>query len=288
MANPFSIEQLLKAQDDESQHHEKYQVTLGDWVGPYDVLLQVIQDQELNLLDLNISVLLDHYLEYIEKMPEMDINEASEFLVVAASLAQIKSKLLLPKDEVEEEEQEEDPRQQLVDYLLEYQKIKKVAQELRERPLLGRDVFVKGGRESFPAIEAEGHGKLFQLVKGFQKAIERAGNQKEFEISVEEVSVADRFHEIFRLVSVEKEVLFDDLLPAGSSKVYLIASFLAVLEMIRMKKARVLQRDQGERIFIVYKEGATDDDVVHSEFDAPPSESEEPTEGAEAQTSEVV
>jgi len=247
---------------------EKFTVVLPQWTGPYDLLLQVIQEQNLNLFDLNISVLLDHYLQYLEQLEAIDIDEAGEFVVVAATLAQIKSKMLLPVDPNEKtEEEEEDPRAELVRYLIEYQKIKQAADQLRDRPLLGRDVFVKGAREEFEGLESEGHGKLFQLVKGFQKALARADIQLPFEVEMEDVSVSDRFQEVFSRVQIQKEVCFDDFLPSGRSKSYLIASFLAVLELVRMKKISILQRIIDGPLFLIYREGATSEDVVHSEFD---------------------
>lgn len=258
---------LLKAPEENAVTVAKYIVELPQWTGPYDLLLQVIDEQDLNLFDLNISLLLQHYLIHLEQMEAVDIDEAGEFLVVAATLAQIKSKMLLPQEERTEEEEEEDPREKLVQYLIEYQKIKQAAEQLRERPILGRDVFLKGAKEHFDGLEAEGSGKLFQLVKGFQKAILRNKIQTPFSIEMEEVSVSERFQEIFSLLESNKEIEFEDCLPSGQSKVYLIASFLAVLEMVRMKKILVLQREVDGPLFLQFKEGATAEDVVHSEFD---------------------
>jgi len=258
---------LVKAPEAPMSSSEKFIVELPQWSGPYDLLLQVIDEQDLNLFDLNISLLLEHYLIHLQNLDVVDIDEAGEFLVVAATLAQIKSKMLLPAEERSEEEEEEDPRKKLVQYLIEYQKIKQVAEQLRERPLLGRDVFVKGARESFDGLEAEGSGKLFQLVKGFQKAMLRNRIQTPFAIEMEEVSVSERFKEIFALIESKREIEFEHCLPAGQSKVYLIASFLAVLEMVRMKKILVLQREIDGPLYLQFKEGATAEDVVHSEFD---------------------
>src|SRR5690349_13907863 len=129
-------QQLVRAEAEILGPQEKYQVTLPAWTGPYDVLLQVIDEQDLNLLDLDISILLEHYLEFIRTSEHINLDEAGEFLVVAATLAQIKSKLLLPKEEGPQEEEEKDPREDLVRYLMEYQKIKQAAELLKDRPLL--------------------------------------------------------------------------------------------------------------------------------------------------------
>lgn len=267
---------LIRGESDTNVKIEKFQVQLSEWTGPYDLLLQVIEEKNLNILDLNISVLLDGYLHYLEKLEFVDLDDAGEFLVVAATLAQIKSKLLLPAEEKEEQDEEGDPRAELARYLMEYQKIKQAAEHLRELPILGRDVFVKGLREHFEGLEAEGRGKLFQLVKGFQKAVQRVEVQQPFQIEREDVSVSERFLEIFELVKSQRELNFDSLMPSNRSKVYLIASFLAVLELVRMKKIKLAQRDLNGPVFLEYCEGATAEDVVHSEFDVPKAEEEAP------------
>lgn len=244
------MEDLLSKGQEHKLPTEKFQVQLGEWTGPYDLILKVIDEQELDLFDLDISKLLEHYLSYLEELKEIDIDEVGDFLVVAATLAQIKSKMLLPKDEIEQLEEEEDPREKLVRYLQEYQRIKKFADELRERPLLNRDVFAKGLSERFEGIEAEGRGTLFQLVKGFQKALARARSDEEFSVEQEEVSVAERFQEILDLLKERAELSFDDLLPSGRGKSYLIASFLAVLELVRLREVILFQRGPVEAIFL--------------------------------------
>lgn len=271
------IERLLRAPADELERHEKYKVHLEAWEGPYDLLLQVIEDQNLSLLDLDISKLLEHYLIYLENLKVVDIDEAGEFLVVAATLAQIKSKLLLPKEEVPAEEQEKDPREDLVRYLMEYQKIKAAAELLGERPVLGRDVFVKGAKEVFEGVEGEGRGTLFQLVKGFQKAIRDLGSQTTMSFSVEPVSVSDRMHQIFAECSERRELSFAEVLAGANSKVYVIASFLGVLELVRLKKIRLFASADGENLFLRIVDGAVDN-VSESEFD---EHAEAPAEGGE-------
>jgi segregation and condensation protein A len=261
------VESLIKAKEETLEKPEKYQVHFSDWYGPYDLLLKVIEEKELNLFDLNIAILLDGYLQYLESLTMIDLDDAGEFLIVAATLAQIKSKMLLPKEETVSEEDEVDPRAELASYLIEYQKIKQAAERLREMPILGRDVFVKGLHEHFEGLDTEGHGTLFQLVKGFQKAVKRVEVRQDFQIEKENVSVSDRFSEIFLEVKSQKELSFDRLLSDSSSRIFIIASFLAVLELIRMKKIQIFQRDLDGPVFLAFREGATSEDVVHSEFD---------------------
>lgn len=258
---------LIKAQEESLVKPEKFQVQISDWHGPYDLLLKIIEEKELNLFDLNISILLEGYLGYLENLSMIDLDDAGEFLVVAATLAQIKSKMLLPKEEKDTEEEEVDPRAELASYLIEYQKIKQAAERLREMPILGRDVFVKGLHEHFEGLDADGRGTLFQLVKGFQKAVKRVEVQQDFQIEMENVSVSERFSDIFSQVKNHKEISFDSLFDETATKIYIISSFLAVLELIRMKKIQIFQREMDGPVFLGFREGATTDDVVHSEFD---------------------
>ncbi len=253
-------------EDDDFSATPKYEVSFADWKGPYDVLLDVIHERELNLLDLDIASLLEGYLEYIEKSELINIDEAGEFLVVAATLAQIKSKLLLPKEEQEPEEEEKDPRADLVRYLMEYKKIKQVADQLRERPLLGRDVFMKGAREVFEGIEGEGHGTLFQLVKGFQKVLKDLKSEVPMEFEREEVSVSERFHEIFNILKTQGKATFLEVIGERRTKNWIIVTFLCLLELVRLKKMKVVQKDADLPMILEFMEGA-EDDLDHSEFD---------------------
>ena len=258
--------ELLRAQEEEVITTEKYQVSIPDWTGPFDVLLQIIDEKELNLLDLDISKLLDAYLAYLETAAHIDIDEAGEFLVVAATLAQIKSKLLLPKEETENLEDEKDPREELVRYLLEYQKIKQAAELLKDRPLLGRDVFVKGVREHFEGAEGEGRGQLFQLVRGFQKALRDLNAQVPMQLTTEVVAVSDRLNEIFTELKDRREMEFSDVFIGGVTKVYVVASFLAVLELVRLKKVKIYTSETFG-LYLRMVEGAEVGVDVHSEFD---------------------
>lgn len=259
-------EELKRAVDEEQLSHEKYQVAISDWSGPYDILLQVIDEKQLNLLDLDISALLEGYLDHLSKSPHIDVEEAGEFLVVGATLAQIKSKLLLPQEEKPEEE-EKDPREELARYLMEYQRIKKAAMLLGERPVLGRDVFLKGARESFDGAEAEGSGSLFQLVKGFQKVLREIKAQTPMAFEREEVPVSQRLLEVFRMVRDQKEIDFAETLRGATSKTFVVVTFLSILELVRLKKIRLFQMEDRSTIFLRFVEGASDEDVLKSEFD---------------------
>jgi len=262
-----SLSLLQRAADDQNiLHLPKFEVELSDWKGPYDVLLEVIEQKNLNLLDLDIFKLLEGYLEFLKNSESISLDDAGEFLVVAATLAQIKSRLLLPKDERIADEEEKDPRAELVKYLMEYQKIKQAAAMLRERPLLGRDVFVKGASEMFQGAETEGRGTLFQLVKGFQKIMRGLNAKIPMEFEHEQVSVSDRFHEVFQYLKKNKRGTFLEILAEHRSKLYVIVTFLSILELVRLKKIHLQQADVDLPLFLEYVEGA-EDDLDHSEFD---------------------
>lgn len=266
--------ELIRAEEEALDAHEKYQVSIPDWSGPFDILLQIIDERELNLLDLDIASLLEGYLEHLQQVANVDVEEAGEFLVVGATLAQIKSKLLLPKEE-EPQEEEKDPREELVRYLMEYQKIKQAAMMLGERPVLGRDVFLKGNREHFEGVEAEGHGNLFQLVKGFQKVLREISAQSPMAFDREEVNVSERLLEVFRSVRDRQEVEFKDLISPGSSKTFVVVTFLSILELVRLKKIRLAQLESDGPLYLRFIEGASDEDVLKSEFDEATSITEE-------------
>ncbi len=267
--------ELIRAVDEAVSAQPKYQVSIPDWSGPFDILLQVIDERDLNLLDLDISELLSGYLEHLSNSPHIDVEEAGEFLVVGATLAQIKSKLLLPKDETEVPEEEIDPRAELVRYLMEYQKIKQAAALLGERPILGRDVFLKGAREHFQGVEGQGSGSLFQLVKGFQKVLREIKAQDGIRFDREEVPVSQRLQEVFQMVSERQEVEFTELLTAAASKVFIVVTFLSILELVRLKKIKLHQLEVDGPIYLRSVEGASSEDLLASEFDESQSISDE-------------
>jgi segregation and condensation protein A len=271
----MAMQGLVTAPHEQLASSDKYQVTLPSWTGPYDILLQVIDDQEMNLLDLDISTLLEHYLAYIEALEVINLDEAGDFLVVAASLAQIKSKLLLPKDETLAEVEEKDPREDLVRYLMEYQKIKVAAELLKDRPLLGRDVFVKGAKEQFEGVVGEGHGTLYQLVRGFQNVMRELKADQGYAIEMEEVNVSERLHEIFMALKDARELDFAQILSERRTKVAVIASFLAILELVRLNKLKIYQVSKDTPLYLRLVEGAEDDISVHSEFDGVTAENAE-------------
>ena len=187
------------------------------------------------------------FVEYVTLMHELNIDVASEYLVMAATLAHIKSKQLLPvapPDQEDEAEQEVDPRAELVRRLLEYQKYKHAAEQLGTSPVLGRDVFAHG----VPGLEAQGPARvaglsLFRLLDAFQLVLSRAKASVVHEIDFERFSITDRINQLSEILRDKKRIAFVDLFEGQSSRGDLIITFLALLEMTRLRLTRLFQDD---------------------------------------------
>ena len=233
-----------------------YKVKLEVFEGPLDLLLYLIKKDEVNIYDIPIARITDEYLEYIELMKMLDINIASEFIVMAATLMQIKSKMLLPVEErVPEEEEEVDPREELVRQLLEYKKFKEAAVQLEELELKRAEVFTRAPEEdSFdnengdePFFEAS----LFDLIAAFSEALKGVSKEEFQEIIKDEFTVEEKVHEILQLLKQESRIFFSNLFHGAKNKLEIIARFLALLELIRLKLVLVRQHAEFGEIEIV-------------------------------------
>jgi segregation and condensation protein A len=224
-----------------------YRVVLPTFEGPLDLLLHLIEEHELDIFDIPISFVAAKFVEYVTLMQELNIDVASEYLVMAATLAHIKSKLLLPvspDDQEDEQEPEIDPRAELVRRLLEYQKYKHVAEQLAGAPVLGRDVFLRG----VPGAEAEATApiaglSLFRLLDAFQVVLSRVKASVDHEIDLDRFSITDRINQLAELLRVKTRVGFEELFEGQSSRAELIVTFLALLEMTRLRLTRLFQDD---------------------------------------------
>jgi segregation and condensation protein A len=228
-----------------------WSVQLPQFEGPLDLLLHLCQKHELNILDIPIGLLTEKYLEYLAVMQLMELDVAAEYLVMAATLAHIKSKLLLPapppgqEDEADMED-EGDPREALVRRLLEYQKYKHAGEQLAARGVAGRDVFGRG----MPIEEGETQGlpplaevPIFALVEAFQRVLDRSKVKLSHDIVADRISLSDRIGEISDLLSVRRRLRFDELFESVSTRFDLVVTFLALLEMTRLKMTRLFQSE---------------------------------------------
>jgi segregation and condensation protein A len=217
-----------------------YAVKLPAFEGPLDLLLHLIRLNEVEITDIPIAKIAQQYLEYLELMRELNLDVAGEYLLMSATLAWIKSRMLLPPDPRDGDEEGVDPRAELAARLLEYQRFKEVADELGERPLLGRDVYPARGREMDPPPEAEREieAGIFQLVEAFRQALKHAGpSGAAHEVEAETVTVRDQMIRIMEALTGRETCAFEDLVfDAGiwASRPVIVASFLAILELARI------------------------------------------------------
>ena len=218
------------------------QLKIGEFAGPLDLLLFLIRQEQANIFDIPVAKITDEYLKYIKLMKKLDITVASDFLVMAAQLIEIKSRMLLPQDpkEVTEEGEVEDPREALVRQLLEHQKFKNAAEMLYERVTVERAVFPRGRIES-DDINAEINATVFDLINVFQKILARQKEQIEFEIEREEISMADMMKELRRRLNDFKELSVTTFFEEMRSRRELVTAFIAVLEIVRTESIRLTQ-----------------------------------------------
>jgi len=224
---------------------DAYTVELEAFQGPLDLLIHLIKKNEVNIYDIPIALITRQYLEYIDLMQELDLDVAGEFLVMAATLIHIKSRMLLPRVDPAQDEDEEDPRKGLVDRLLEYQKFKAAANVLFERETLRSaqwqrpDEAVAGiaGEEPEPEVEVD----LFSLMAAFKAVLDRQKQRPTVPLPDAQVSVEERIAQLMGRLSESQACGFDELFEDAHSKPALIVTFLALLEMIRLRMVRVFQ-----------------------------------------------
>ncbi len=234
-----------------------FRIELPIFEGPLDLLLHLIKKHELDILDLPIAFVAERYLHYLSLMQQLDLNIASEYLLMAATLAHIKSKIMLPTPPTDqsddEEESFEDPRAELIHRLLEYQKYKEAAGHLGSRAIAGRDVFGRGA----PSIKAESTApladvSLFRLLDAFEQILRRIDDRQSFDISVERISVRDRIRELTEVLRERRSCSFDQLFEENRTKYDVVVTFLALLEMTKMSITRVYQADFDSPLYINY------------------------------------
>jgi segregation and condensation protein A len=219
-----------------------YRVKLEIFEGPLDLLLHLIRTQEIDIYDIPIARITEQYLEYLRMMKELSITVAGEFLLVAATLIHIKSRMLLPPDPVAEgEEEPEDPRRELVDRLLEHERFKRAAGLLHDRQVIEDSVWVRQSNE-FDEEELEAvSATLFDLVKAFHQIFERYRDQIVLKIERENVTLEQKLAELRSLLAVRREILFSSFLAGPVSRLHLVMTFFALLEMARLREIRLFQ-----------------------------------------------
>lgn len=257
-----------------------YNVQLPAFEGPLDLLLHLVQTHQLDVFDIPIHFITQKYLEYLTVMRHLAIDVASEYLVMAAVLAHIKSKMLLPEppaDQADELSDEElDPREELVRRLLEYQKYKDAAARLAALGTAGQDALPRPASDDAP----EGPAPLapipvFQLLDAFAKLLSRRKVRVDHEITFDRLSITDRIHELTSVFRARgRRLHFEDLFNEHASRFDLVITFLALLEMSRLRMARLFQNEALQQLDIEYTAGIEgDEEAVESEGVEPPPSS---------------
>jgi len=224
------------------RYDEEIKLQLGAFAGPLDLLLFLIKQEQANIFDIPIAKITEEYLKYIRLMKTLDISLAADFLVMAATLIEIKSKMLLPREITgETEEEPEDPRRELIDRLLEHQKFKNAAEMLYERSTVEQAVFTRGQIES-DEINLETNASVFDLLTVFQKILERRKEEIKLEIEREEMSLAEMLKHLRAKIFKAKEISLLELFQEMQTRQELVLAFIAVLELVRTESINLLQR----------------------------------------------
>lgn len=222
--------------------------------GPFDLLLHLIRENKIDIYDIPIAVITGQYLEYIEIMKELNLEIAGDFLVMAATLIHIKSRMLLPADEEVPAEVQEDPRLDLVQRLLEYQRFKESASDLRQREEDWMKVF---RREPFSPDEDKEDEELylfdlslFDLLDAFKKILDKAPPEV-VSITKETLTVKDRMSIVMEILEGKETVRFEELFRENFTRIQIIVTFVALLELIRLGLARVYQEKEFGSIWVI-------------------------------------
>jgi len=237
-----------------------YKIKLEMFEGPLDLLFYLVKKDHLNIYDIPIAKVTQQYLEYINLMQLLDLNIAGEFLVMAATLMQIKSKMLLPAEESAQEEQD-DPRVELVNRLLEYEKFKQIAEKLREKEIIQQDVFKRPKTEAPIDVKAQGkkevyfEASIFDLISAFSRALKDIPKEVFYEVIKDQFTIEQKVHDILHLLLVQTEVKLSGLFSSAKSKMEIIVVFLAVLELAKMKEIIARQDAAFEDITILRNKG---------------------------------
>jgi segregation and condensation protein A len=232
-----------------------YKIKLQLFEGPLDLLIYLVKKDHLNIYDIPIAKVTEQYMVYLELMKSLDLNIAGEFLVMAATLLQIKSKMLLPPDPTEQlEEEQADPREELVRQLLEYERFKEIALELRQRETNQQDVFKrpKPNEKDIPKdAPVYFEASIFDLITAFSKALEEIPKDIFYNVVKDEYSIEDKVHTILHLLLLKNSVTLTELFGQAKDKMEIIVTFLAILELIRLKEIIAQQKELFGEIEVV-------------------------------------
>ena len=227
------------------QSESAFDVRLDQFEGPLDLLLNLIRRQKINISDIPIARITEQYLDYLRRAEELNIDLGGDFVFMAATLIHIKSRMLLPSDPLVPEEEQEDPRDDLVKRLLEHEKFVQAAQMLREKRLIEENTWTRPVLESFPDVgeDPESAVGIIDLVQTFDKILERAKNRPSYDVVGEDVTVASRMQYLKNLLlSEDGPVTLSDVFERQPGRRAMLATFLALLELVRMSAIVLRQK----------------------------------------------
>jgi segregation and condensation protein A len=234
---------------------DPFAIQLDNFTGPLDLLLHLIRKNEVEITDIPIAEITVQYLAIIDTLQTLNLDLAGEFLLMAATLLHIKSRMLLPQvaEDGGEDEDEEDPRAELVRRLLEYQKYKDAAEQLDGLPQLSRDLFTRAAPAPEVVEEAEeGFAAvgLYDLLQAFQALLRERPEPLVHEVSAEQLSVAERINRILEALHAQQSIAFDELFEGQQARQEVIVTFLAMLELVKMRLVRLLQSQRFGMIWL--------------------------------------
>src|SRR5882724_1341291 len=221
---------------------DQLKITLGDFEGPLDLLLYLIRQEQVNIYDIPVARITDAYLRYLQLMKELDLTVAGDFLVMAAQLIELKSRMLLPRDPLAVEEELTDPRAELINRLLEHEKFKAAAEMLWSRATVERAVFKRAEIETDKSNPEVAVG-LFDLLKVFQVILARHKEEVMMEIEREEVTMAEMIDRLRNMVRSAGELNLMKFFERAQSRRQLVVAFLSVLELVRLSEIALQQRE---------------------------------------------
>ena len=234
---------------------QQYTIKLDNFEGPLDLLLYLVRKNEIDIEHIPIVSITQQYLDYLDLMKALNLEIAGDFLVMASTLLYLKSRALLPAAEEEANDDNQPTLDDLKRQLLEYQQYKEAARHLKEQNILQKDVFTRGAPEPVICDDNEPvlqEASLFDLIAALHKVFQRTGNRAVLmELTTEEISVKDKINEILdRLQVCDGHLLFDALFPPQSTRLEIIAMFLALLELIRLQAIKIYQNSPFSAIYI--------------------------------------
>lgn len=233
---------------------DNYKINLDNiFEGPMDLLIYLIKKHEVDIYDIPIALITDQYLSYLELMKSMNIDLAGDFILMAATLTQIKSRMLLPAHE--DNVSDEDPRAEIIEPLMQYLQMKSAAEHLSARDILGENTFVRStDKEDYPISHDEEiiNVGLFELIDAFQKILKNVSADVKLEFTADRISVKDKIAELVEIFEKQKSITFNELFASDAGKSDIILTFLAILEMVKLRLVRLAQHVQTGIIRLFY------------------------------------